>query len=200
MTGETPPGGDLQGASFARPCHACTTHPSCHVTQNPSPQQQATAIGPRYHNIRHKAHQTMTPSATGPGTQPTAQLPPRPQTRHVTQRGCHLNVPGRGQATPVPPARARPTPCRASCDNSPHPCTSQAHPMQVPSVPHAHSRAMQLRHDSRPTTQGNDTALPCCPHPRTWQQNHQTRSHPHAHTAHYPLTSMSVPNTMESLF
>jgi hypothetical protein len=95
----------------------------------------------------------MIASAAGPGTQQTAQLPPRPQTRHVTRRGCHLNVLRRGQAIPVPTAPARPTPCRESCDGSPHPCTSQAHPMQVPTVPHL------MRQPAHNTRQKHSTAL-----------------------------------------
>jgi hypothetical protein len=78
-------------------------------------------------------------------------------------RGASFAHPCHAQATPVPTAPARPTPRRASRDGSPHPCTSQAHPMQMLMVPHAHSPAMQPRHDSQPTTQGNDTALPRCP-------------------------------------
>jgi hypothetical protein len=175
------------------------THPSRHVTQNPSRRQQATATGPRYHDTRHMTHQTMTASPAGPGTRQTAQLPPRPQTRCVTRRGCHLNVPRRGKATPVPTAPARPTPHRASADSSPHPCTSQAHPMQVPTVPHAKSCVMQPQHDSRPTTQGNNTAPPRCPHPWTWRQNHRTRSHPHAHTAHYPRWPHTTSNLLVML-
>jgi hypothetical protein len=144
------------------PAMLALTHLSHHVTQHPNPQQQATATGPRYHDTQHTTHQA---SAAGPGTQHTARLPPRPQTRRVTQRGCLFNVPRRGQVTPVPPAPARPTPRRASHDGSPHPCTSQAHPMQVPTVPHAQSCVMQPRRDSRPTTQGSDTATPRCPPP-----------------------------------
>jgi hypothetical protein len=71
----------------------------------------------------------MTASTAGPGTQQTAQLPPQPQTRRVTRRGCHLNVPKRGKATPVPTAPARPTPRRASRDGST--------PMHQPGPPHA---------------------------------------------------------------
>jgi hypothetical protein len=125
------------------------THPSHHVTQNPNPQQQATATGPRYHDTRHMTHQTMIASAAGPGTQQMAQLPPRSQTRRVTRRGCHLNVLRRSQAIPVPTAPARPTPCRESRDGSPHPCTSQAHPMQVLTVPHPAHNARQ-QHSTAP--------------------------------------------------
>jgi hypothetical protein len=166
-----------------QPAPATTTHNTQHTT----------------HNTQHTTHQTTTGSAAGPGIQHTAQLPPRPQTRCVTQHGCHLNVPGRGQATPVPPAPARPTPRRASCDSSPHPCTSQAHSMQVPTVPHAHSRAMQPRCDSWPTTQGNNTAPPRCPHPQAWWQNHGTRLHPRAHTAHYPCCPHTASNLLAML-
>jgi hypothetical protein len=175
------------------------THPSHHVTQNPSPQQQATASGPRYHDIQHMTRQTTTASATGPGTQQTAQLPPWPQTCRVTRCGCHLNVPRHSKATPVPTAPARPTPRRASGDGSPHPCTSQAHPMQVPTVPHAQSCVMQPQRDSRPTMQGNDTAPPRCPHPWTRRQNHRTQSHPRAHTTHYPRCPHTASNLLAML-
>jgi hypothetical protein len=111
------------------------------------------------------------------------------------QHSCHLNISRQGQATPVPTAPARPTPHRPSRNGSPHPCTSQAHPMQMLMVPHAHSHAMQPRCNSQPTTQGNDTAPPCCPHPQTRQQNHQTWSHPRAHTAHY----LRCPHTASNL-
>jgi hypothetical protein len=181
------------------PAMLSLTHPSRHVTQNPNPRQQATATGRRYHNTQHTTHKTTTASAAGPRTQHTARLPPRPQTRRVTQRGCLFNVPRRGQVTPVPPAPARPTPCRASCDGSPHPCTSQAHPMQVLTVPHAQSCVMQPRRDSRPTTQGNNTAPPRCPHPWTRRQNHRTRSHPCAHTAHYPRCPHTTSNLLAML-
>jgi hypothetical protein len=107
-----------------------------------------------------------------------AQLPPQPQTRRVTRHSCHLNVCRRSQATPVPTALARPTPRGASHNSSPRPCTSQAHSMPVLTVPHAHSCVMQPRPDSWPTTQGNNTAPPRCPHPRARRQNHRTRSHP----------------------
>jgi hypothetical protein len=178
------------------PAMLSLTHPSCHVTQNPNPQQQATATGPRYHDTQHTTHQA---SATGPGTQHTARLPPWPQTHRVTRRGCLFNVPRRSQVTPVPPAPARPTPRRASRDGSPHPCTSQAHPMQVPTVPHTQSHVMQPRRNSRPTMQGNNTAPPRCPHPRTQQQNHRTRSHPRAHTAHYPRCPHTASNLLAML-
>jgi hypothetical protein len=175
------------------PAMLALTHPSHHVTQNPSPRQQATATGPRYHDTRHTTRQTTTASAAGPGTQQTAHLPPWPQTRRVTRRGHPLNVPRRGKATPVPTTR------RASRDGSPHPYTSQAHPMQVPTVPHAQFCIMQPRRDSQPTTQGDDTAPPRCPHPWTRRQNHRTRSHPRAHTAHYPRCPHTASNLLAML-
>jgi hypothetical protein len=102
----------------------------------------------------------MTASAAGPRTQQTAQLPPRPQTRCVTRCGCHLNVPRHSKATPVPTAPARPTPRRAICDGFPHPCTSQAHPMQVPTVPHAPilCHAAPTRQPAHNTRQQHSTA------------------------------------------
>jgi hypothetical protein len=62
MTGET-----CKVHRLRTPAMLLLTHPSHHITQNPNPQQQATATGPRYHNTRHMT-----------------QLPPRPQTHHVT--------------------------------------------------------------------------------------------------------------------
>jgi hypothetical protein len=122
------------------PAMLSLTHPSRHVTQNPNPQQQATATGPRYHDTRHTTHQTMTVSAAGPRTQHTAQLPPRPQTRRVTSmflparpHQCPLHQPGplhAGQVATAPQthAPARPTPCK---------CRQCPTPIPVPCSPDA---------------------------------------------------------------
>jgi hypothetical protein len=116
----------------------------------------------------------MTASPAGPGTQQTAQLPPRPQTRRVTRRGCYLNVIRCGQAIPVPNAPARPTPHRESRDDSPHPCTSQAHPMQVPTVPHP------TRQPAHNTRQRHSTA-PLPPPPDSAAEPPDTVAPPHSY-------------------
>jgi hypothetical protein len=199
------------------PAMFALTHPNRHVTQNPNPRQQATATGRRYHITRHTTHKTTTHKTTHTKPRHTKPRQTKPQqppplvpghsTRHNCPHGprhaaspdaavfsmflgaarshqCPLHQPGplhAGQVTTTPHTHAptRPTPC--NCQRCPT-------PILVP-----------CRRDSRPTTQGNDTAPPRCPHPRTRWQNHRTQSHPRTHTAHYPRCPHTASNLLAML-
>jgi hypothetical protein len=131
--GETPPGGDPQGASFAHaPAMLALTHLSRHVIQNPNPQQQATATGPSYHNTRHTTHDTPNYDRLRPWSRDTAHGPTAPTAPNTLR---HL--------TRLSPQRSWAWPGHTSA-----PCTSQAHstqgksqrlptPMHQPGTPHA---------------------------------------------------------------
>jgi hypothetical protein len=111
----------------------------------------------------------MTVSAASPGTQHTAQLPPRPQTRRVTSmflpaarpHQCPLHQPGplhTGQVATAPQthAPARPTPCK--CRQCPHPFPCHAAPTQQP----AHNTWQ--RHSTAPLPPPPDSVAEPPPH------------------------------------
>jgi hypothetical protein len=181
MTGETPPGGDPQGASFARPCHACTDppEPPCHT----EPQPTTASHCDRPQVPQHTKPRQPLPLVPEHSTQPNCPHGPRhtasPDPAVISMflgaarpHQCPLHQPGplhAGQVATVPHthAPARPTPCK--CRQCPTPNPVSCSPDATAGPQH---KATTQHHPTAPTLDSaaeppDAVAPPCSYRPHT---------------------------------
>jgi hypothetical protein len=180
-TGETPPGGDPRGASFARPHHVRTDPPEPPHHTEPQPTTASHRDRPQVpQHTTHKTtpHKTTTASAAGPGTRPNCPHSPRhaasPDAAVFSMflgaprsHQCPLHQPGPLHAGQVPTAPhahapARPTPCKCRWCPTPIPVScspdTTAGPQHKATTQHCPA-APTLRLGGRTTGRGCTPAL-----------------------------------------